>query len=251
LESDYAATDNTVKDDTISNTLIWLLAKVVNFVSANKNFQSWQAGRNSATNAEESEVSQTTKTTLLARWVSLSHELDNWFGGLPPSFRPCARIDGLHDVSRQSHTNRTPPFPEIWFSNVMCASTIQNYHMARILLLIHNPNAPTAYNGTVSSFLKFYRSTEAEIRRRCQEVCGIALTYKSASMYVHQCQVLFVVGQCLSDQNERQLIVDLLRRLRSDYGWETEYRVQQLFAEWGWEPGSNVQTPAEGGQPPT
>ena len=216
---------------------------MVNFVSASKRFQSWQAGRSPDTDAEASGISQTTKETLHRRWSALTAELNSWFSGLPPSFRPCARIEQKDKMFGQGNADETLTFPEIWFSNIMCASTIQNYHMARILLLIHNPNAPTAYTSTVNNVLKFYRSTESEIKQRCEEVCGIAQTYQPTSMHVHQCQVLFVVGQCLSDQNERQFIVDLLRRLRSDYGWETEYRVQQLFAEWGGEPRSNVQVP--------
>lgn len=214
-----------VKDFIISKSMIWLLAKVNNFLAANKSFRVWQRAQHPETDTEEVNYSQGSQLTALKdRWTGLRSQLDDWFIALTPNFRPCARIDPSGYA-----------FPEIWFSSEMCASTVQSYHLACILLLLHNPHAPTADEGAFSRFLSFYRSTEAEIRHRCHEICGIALSHKPTSMYVHQCQTLYVVGQCLTDPNDRQLVVALLRGMRTETGWETEYRVQQLLAEWGWE----------------
>ncbi|MCJ1271014.1 hypothetical protein MMC22_010913 [Lobaria immixta] len=48
-------------------------------------------------------------------------------------------------------------------------------------------------------------------------------------------QPLYVAGQCLTDPRERRVILDLLRNIEIDLGWATEYRVEQLLKEWGWE----------------
>jgi hypothetical protein len=207
--------------------LVWLLAKVINFVSADKSFRAQQKSRQFA---DESEIHQEAQRTLKERWTSISEELNTWFHGLPDSFRPCARIP-QHSL-RSGDVARGYSFPEIWFASAMTGGCIQSFHMARILLLLHNPHAPTAHSSSVSGFLQFCRSTEAGIKRGCQEMCGIALSAKSASIYVHQTQPLFVAGLCLRDPNERQLVVDLLRRVQSDLGWETEYRIRQLYQEW-------------------
>lgn len=54
-------------------------------------------------------------------------------------------------------------------------------------------------------------------------------------MRIHQIQPLFVVGQCLTHESERQAILELLRGIEVDLGWATEYRVQQLLKVWGWD----------------
>ena len=63
---------------------------------------------------------------------------------------------------------------------------------------------------------------------------GIALSRPEASVRVHQTQPLFVAGQCLSQNHERHMILELLRGTESDLGWATENRVQQLLKGWGW-----------------
>lgn len=207
-----------MKDYALSKSMIWLRAKVNNFISTSRSFHLRQktSDTDDFNNAWGSQLAM-----LKDRWTGLRGQLDDWFNALTPNFRPCARI-------RSSGYT----FPEIWFSSEMCASTVQSYHLACILLLLHNPNAPTAEEITATRFLNFYRSTESEIKRRCHEICGIALSHKPTSMYVHQTQTLYVVGQCLVDPNDRQLVIDLLRGIQSETGWETEYRVQQLLTEW-------------------
>ena len=54
-------------------------------------------------------------------------------------------------------------------------------------------------------------------------------------MRIHQIQPLFVVGQCLTHERERRAVLELLRGIERDLGWATEYRVQQLLKDWGWD----------------
>ena len=112
---------------------------------------------------------------------------------------------------------------------------MQNFHMARILLLINKPHESTARRSTVASRLKSYRNIESEIRFHSSEICGIALARPENSVRVHQVQPLFVAGQCLTEPDERRVVLELLRGIESDLGWAADYRVQHLLKEWGWD----------------
>lgn len=119
---------------------------------------------------------------------------------------------------------------------------MQFYHMARILLLINKPHETTAGRSTISDRLKSYRAIETEIRWHSCEIVGIALSQPDASVRFHQLQPLFVAGQCLTEHNERQVVVDLLREIQRDLGVATEYRIGQLIAQWERDGGSGTAT---------
>ncbi|KAI1141651.1 hypothetical protein F5Y05DRAFT_373331 [Hypoxylon sp. FL0543] len=217
------AVEDVMKDDMISNALIWILSKVVNYIADIKEFQYRH--------------SESVQLMIKECWKRLTRELDVWYQGLPDSFQPRARIERKQS---EPATESTPPkpatIPDIWYTSAMCASTIQTYHLARILLLIHGPHtSDQAFRtGAVSDFLNAYRNIETELRYRSREIFGIALSSPTTSIMLHQTQTIFVAAQCLAEDDERQMALDILRRANSDLGWETEYRVRRLLAEWGW-----------------
>ena len=228
---------NAMKDDMVSNALIWILTKVVNYI------------------AVKDRVGYGEQQSLAKRCDRLSHELDIWFQGLSERFKPYARYDLTEDLGNdvgESPAITRPkkiPFACISYSSKMCASTMQTYHLARILLLVHSTaagsipaysqlsrtaaNEHTSGQSSVFAYLENLRSQQAEIQYRSREICGIAMSSPiEACIYLHQTQTLFVAGQCLTDPHERRVILDLLRRVNVELGWETEYRVEQLLREW-------------------
>ena len=223
-----------MKEDLISNALVWILSKIVNFLAAGDGVH-----LNNTHQPEGSRIG-VSQHTLLERWQRLQAELDAWYNGLPNTFKPCARIQ----PPPESSTSDTYAFPEIWFSIPMCASTMQHYHMARILMLINKPHESTSRRSTVTNRLKSYRSIESEIRYHSHEICGISMSRPEASVRIHSVQPLYVSGQCVSDPRERRGVLELLKAVERDLGWATEYRIQQLLREWEWDesvyPGSVV-----------
>lgn len=218
-----------MKEDMISNALIWLMSKIINYLASGDSIdhvfpqdQSSPAG-----------VIGINQMTLLERWSEIAKELDIWYRGLPDSFKPCARLPPITNGSVPSDSPRAI-FSEIWYSIPMCASTMQSYHMARTILLINKPHESTARRSTLTNRLHSYRSIEMEVRHHSHEICGIALGRPEGSVRIHQVQPLFVSGQCLTDDRERRIILDLLRGVEADLGWATNYRVQQLLKEWQW-----------------
>ena len=225
-----------MKEDMISNALVWLMSKLINYIAAGESFHPTPAGHRSGNSPEDNHspigVSQ---QMLLEKWSVLRHQLDVWFEGLPETFKPCVRLEPSRDISQAGKERASTPFSEIWYSVPMCGSTMQSYHMARILLLINKPHETTARRSTVANRLKSYCSIAAEVEYHSRQVVGIALSRPEASIRIHQLQPLFVAGQCLTQPGERRVILDLLRGIEADLGWATEYRVQQLLREWGWD----------------
>lgn len=214
-----------MKEDLISNALVWILSKIVNFLAVGDGIH---VNNNHLAEGSRISVSQ---HVLLERWHRLQGELDAWYNGLPDTFKPCARIEPPAETSNPD----TFTFPELWFSIPMCASSMQHYHMARILMLINKPHESTTRRSTVTNRLKSYRSIESEMRFHSHEICGIAMSRPDAAVRIHSVQPLFVSGQCLSDPRERRAALQLLRSVEQDLGWATEYRVQQLLREWEWD----------------
>jgi hypothetical protein len=219
-------------EDMISNALIWLMSKIINYIASGDSIDHVFPQDPSSPNG----IIGINHMLLLERWKELEKELEIWYHGLPDTFKPCARLPILTDGGAQSSSPRAV-FSEIWYSIPMCASTMQSYHMARIILLMNKPHESTARRSTLATRLGSYRAIDMEVRHHSHEICGIALGRPEGSVRIHQVQPLFVAGQCLVENQERRIILDLLRGIEDDLGWATDYRVKQLLKEWGWNGG--------------
>ncbi|PTU17822.1 hypothetical protein P175DRAFT_0512028 [Aspergillus ochraceoroseus IBT 24754] len=226
----YPEGEDVMKEDLISNALVWILSKIVNFVNTNGGPQLSHPG---AVNAGPLGVSE---QAAVERWYRLEAELDVWYNGLPDSFHPCARIGPPQSANQHGgDAEDASALTEIWYSLHMCSSAMQHYHMARILLLINKPHESTARRGTITNRLSSYRSIESDIRFHGREIVGIAMACPAGSARINSLQPLFVSGQCLIESRERRMVLRMLRDIEAELGWATEYRVQQLLREWGWE----------------
>jgi hypothetical protein len=216
-----------MQEDMISNALIFLMSKIINYLASGDSVDHVYP-QNPASPSGLIGINQ-----MLQRWKELEKELEVWHKGLPDTFKPCARLPPVTDGSVPADSARAL-FSEIWYSIPMCASTMQSFHMARTILLINKPHESTARRSTLSNRLHSYRSIELEVRHHSHEICCIALGRPEGSVRIHQVQPLFVAGQCLADNRERRIVLELLRGVELDLGWATDYRVQQLLKEWNW-----------------
>ncbi|KAI1948687.1 hypothetical protein LOZ12_005481 [Ophidiomyces ophidiicola] len=199
-----ATTDSVMAEDMVSNAMVWLSSKIVNYVVSTRHAD----------------------TASATQWLQLKTEMDTWYCGLPEAFRPCARID--HYPPSLEPNQELYPFTKIWYSMPMCASAMQHYHMARILLLANKPPQLAIQRATMAN-----RPAKDEIQLHCHEICGISMSRPEASVRINSVQPLFVSGQCLTDSRKRQTVLNLLRGIESDLGWATEYRTEQLLEQWG------------------
>ena len=217
-----------MREDMISNTLVWLLAKIVNFL----NLQGITgSGEKDAANSGSGIT--TAGHDVRRQWERLNMELEVWYSGLPDTFTPCARLKADQNVTANA-SKHVSPFDEIWYHIPMCGSTMQNYHFARMLLLDHTPEDLHMSQTTVIDRLKSYQPIAEEMRFHSYEICGISMSRLEGSVRCHALQPLFFAGKFLTDDCERINILNLLRGIEADLGWATEYRVQELLEFWGW-----------------
>lgn len=218
------------REDLAANTLIWLITKVINFLAQYRESQmaQWTTPSSSsdsplpASSASGPGLYPTTST-----WLKICFEFQTWFEDLPETFRPCIRIEHPNDVSKGPEVGHLP-FPEIFYSQTSCAATMQQYHFARIALLLNRP--PDAVSAPSSAFdrLQGYREVAKEVEYRSREICGIALGRPQGAVRIHTVPLLFAVGQCLERPEERQIILDILRGVEADLGWATDYAIKKL-----------------------
>lgn len=196
----------------VSHTLLWILLRTMNYL---------------ALPAQDT-------TTRQAVWDNLTLQLDTWHAYLPIAFQPSAQL--RHPVSRRSsatpgstHTPRSG-ISELYFSIPLCAATIQLYHFARILLLLSKPT-----QTQTSSRLQAYREVSSQALVHAHEIVGIALGRPHPAVRVEMLLPLYAAGGCLEADEERRLVVEVLRAIELDTGCTTEGRVRDLEKEWGWE----------------
>lgn len=196
----------------VAHTLLYILLRIMNYL---------------ASPAQE-------LTTRQAIWDQLTLQLDAWHASLPTAFQPSAQL--RHPVSRRSSatpgSQSTPRagISELFFSIPLCAATIQLYHFARILLLLSKPK-----QAQTSSRLQAYREVSAQALLHAHGIVGIALGRPHPAVRVEMLLPLFAAGTCLEADEERRLVVEVLRAIELDTGCATEGRVRELEKEWGWE----------------
>lgn len=207
-----------MQDDMVSNALVWLLCKIANFVATN-------SSENSSDTVDDDQQATT--------WKDLNLQLNAWHERLPATFQPSARIELTDCISPNLRW-------ETWYSNSMCASTMQSYHMARILLLIYRParlllesssHTPAATSHR-QDLLSGYRLMQIELRGHAVEICAIAQGRPDDPARIHMIQPLYFAGRCLTNSKDQNVVIELIRDIEKDLGWATEYRVEQLLREW-------------------
>ncbi|GAB1197651.1 hypothetical protein APSETT444_006952 [Aspergillus pseudonomiae] len=220
-------------EDLAANSLTWLVAKVINFLAESKKLQWEQLTGHSSSDPPTPSSASTTFTPYpsTSTWLKLCFDFQSWFEGLPETFRPCLRLDNPKDLSKVPEIVYLP-FPEIFYGLTSCAATMQQYHFGRLALSLNRP--PDAVSGPSTAFdrLQGYRELMKETEYRVREICGIALGRPRSAARVYTIPLLFAVGQCFENPEERQIVVDLLRGIEADLGWETSVRIQKLQASW-------------------
>ncbi|KAG9723785.1 hypothetical protein KCU75_g21085, partial [Aureobasidium melanogenum] len=189
LPSNDPAVHEPMADDMVSNALIWLMMKLVNFISAGDEFPH-EMGLG------------VRQIALLEYWQGLEQQLDVWFEGLPHSFRPSATE--WPDKNNQSNVRSATKIPLKWFARPMCASTMQSFHFAKIQLLLNKPHESTGtkhikQSGTSSKGKTWslaqrhasYASILRQSRKHAEEIVSIGLGLKNDSARIHSVQPLY------------------------------------------------------------
>jgi len=189
-----------------ARTLLWIALKVTNYV---------------ATDADQ---------TPDGRQITFDHLnslLDAWYGNIPETFQPCAQIK--YPLKLRTHRGATLQLTEVFFSISVCAAALQLYHFARIVLLL---NKPSVTSGV--SRLAAYREVSIPAIKHAREIVGIALGRPPPAVRVDMSLPLYVAGGCLEDDDERRVVLDLLKAIEKDTGCANDVKIRSLIDEWGW-----------------
>lgn len=217
-----------LRPDIISNTLVWLLSKLANYVAL----------------AADSRQQANSTGGLETTWLSLNQDFETWHQGLPSCFRPSYRVryaprHGAERCRTCRHQPESLICHETWYSNSMCASSIQSYHMSQILLLIHKPEGlaapvsrPSASEGPLDALTKFNQMNRV-LQHHAAEICAIALSRLEAAAKIHMLQPVYLAGRCLQTKADRSIVLRLLESIEIELGWSSRYRVDDLLREWG------------------
>jgi hypothetical protein len=214
------------QEEDFGNLLMWIVCKIVNFLSSSDQEKSTQHQQSETNDA--SEIERNKRRT--AERNKLCKELESWMQAIPETFTPSARIDSPQN-SYMGAQLPPMPFPELYYSTPSCAASIHFYHFARILLLLDELQDDSQNQPSTSNRLRHYREVSKKINSHCREICAIAVGRPPGSVRIHIPQPLFLAGQCLEDMEERKCVIELLREIERDTGWATEYRAKQLVAE--------------------
>lgn len=166
--------------------------------------------------------------SLSEKWDRLNLEMETWYNGLRETFMPSAII---------SVRPQGADLTEVWHSVPVCAATVLSWHMAQVLMLVNKPHDLPTRRTTVAARVNAFRTIQSEIAYHSRQIVGLCLARPEGSVRIQALQPLFVAGQCLTEEAERKVVLDLLRGIERDLGWATDYRVQQLRQEWGWDQG--------------
>jgi hypothetical protein len=206
------------KGDDECRTLIWILAKTTNFLSGND--QSHSRNHYSST------------------WDELRKCLETWYENLPSLFQPYASVT-FGELSEAADGSSKSRFDRHLFTVPMCAVALLLYHFARILLLMNWP-IETIEQG--ASRLRMFSKISRESHHHGRQICNIALGIRNyLPAYEQMIEPLYVAGVCLDEDEDRLVVIGLLRDIEKNTGHLATERVRDLLSTWGWEDRSDTQ----------
>lgn len=169
-----------------------------------------------------------------AEWSAINEEFDQWRDTLPVTFSSISwptphQWDGVQETASPSLM-----LDETWFPKDICALSMALYSMARILLLIHRPLEIFLQGAQQNSdLLNTCHSFQQDLRSHAMQVISIARGTPSSAVRKYLLQPLYVAGRCLTDPNDRQELLEILRQIDDDLGVFTDYCQKDISEEWG------------------
>jgi hypothetical protein len=210
--------DIAMKEELTCNALVWLMAKIVNFM----------ASCDKVSNEAAMARADAAQSTSLKYWSSLRKQLQVWHDGLSNTFKSPAREPSQASGS-MSANNDVSMFNKVGY---MCASAMQMYHMSQILLFMNKPQASTQGSDSLVARMNFYQYAPDACQDHSRQIVSITLAQSDKTVRINAIQPLFTAGQCLIDAEERKVVLNLLRVIQTDTGWDTDHLVRHIIEKW-------------------
>ncbi|KAJ4984949.1 hypothetical protein SVAN01_09555 [Stagonosporopsis vannaccii] len=176
-----------------SDTISYVLAKIINFCFANT-------------------AQQLSPRDRTVHWKSLQSELAKWNADLPASFAPFSH------ASKEGN-----PFPSIWMLQPYHVAAQQYLAISEMLLVLYDPY-PEGGHLSIRS-LDF-------AQERTMQVCGLAWTNTDEAARVNAFGPMAFCGRYLRSQKHRETLETLLSECSLATGWPVDDIVSSLREVW-------------------
>lgn len=141
----------------------------------------------------------------------------------PPSFKPI--------YTREPDRRRGEVFPELWYLNNCHVAGLQFLELARILLVVYNPNLPRLGPSQRTAM----RSVDRKVRSIVLRLCGMALSNQHSPPGLVTASV--AIGMCgdrFTDRLEQEALLGVLAKLGDEHAYPTFSTQELLKGAWGW-----------------
>ena len=121
-------------------------------------------------------------------------------------------------------------FPDIWFSDDEHVTSSVHFHLARLILAVHDPTIPKF--GARAR--KGAETVKHNVQKSVRTIVGIGLSNKFAPARHWGCVALVECYNWFTNRSEQEQLIRFLDNAEKTSGWPTTASQKVLVEEWGW-----------------
>ena len=157
-----------------------------------------------------------------ARWYELCKMLDEWESRRPASFDP------IYFRTQDPPNGRY--FPEVCYVTDEHVAAAHFVHMAKLLLITHDPSLPRIGPRMKSATLAMQETALSHVR----SLVGIAVCNNFIPARFTANLAIIICDTWFTDRREQEALLDFMRETSQCSGWTRQKALQDLAKGWGW-----------------
>lgn len=158
--------------------------------------------------------------SLTDTWNILQGKMEIHKRRQPLQFKPLAVLEGRD-------SNETP-FPNVRFLNETISLGTQFFDIAELLLILARPERSRRDRADR------YRMEAKTFMTLAKRVVAVSISNRHEINWIGATQLLSVAGMALHDWSERKALLQCLKDMHLQTGWNTREVIDGLLAWWGW-----------------
>ncbi|KAF4440320.1 ARCA-like protein [Fusarium acutatum] len=151
---------------------------------------------------------------------ALEARLEDWDRQKPQTFTPV--------FYQERDLSQGVSFPVVSVLLDSCAFGLSHYYFAMLMMLVHDPRMPKV--GT--QYLKCQKEIRIKILHFLRLLCGLASSSPVPPARGMTCLALSLFGSWITDHAERDVAINVLRKIDREDAWPTSSFQRDLRAQW-------------------